>query len=225
MPLLKKPDEGRSGDRVPAALAALGRRREVGAGELLFRQGEPSERCFLLEKGEVALRRLSRRGDEVEIARIGEGEWFGEAVLFAGRPFPAQAVAVKKSLVLEFRRALLLSSTEPETKSFFLSLLAGKCLALSGRIEQLIALDARERLAGFVLGLCPGGPAGCEGAREACSFFLPKKKREIAIELGMTPETLSRALRRMEEGGYLRISGSRVEIPSCALLRSLLEEG
>jgi CRP/FNR family transcriptional regulator, dissimilatory nitrate respiration regulator len=223
MLLFRKPEKAGSGDRVPASIAALGARRSVGSGELLFRQGESADRCFLLEEGEVALRRLSRKGEEIEIARIGEGEWFGEAVLFAGRPFPAQAAAVRKSVVLEFRRADLLSAPDPEIVSFFLSLLARKCLALNGRIEQLVATDARERVAGFVLGLCPGGPAGCEGSRGTCFLTLPKKKREIAIELGMTPETLSRALRRMEAEGYLKMRGPLVEIPSCSLLRGLAE--
>lgn len=231
MPLLNKPGEARREGIIPAVLAALGMRREIASGSVLFMQGESAERCFFLEKGEVALRHLSRRGTEIEIARIGEGEWFAEAVLFAGGSFPAQAVAVRECLVLEFRRRDLLSASDPKVSSFFLSLLARKCLALNGRIEQLTAMDARERVAGFVLALCPGAASGCEGdasccegERETCSFALPKKKLEIAAELGMSPETLSRALRRMEEEGYLRIRGPRVEVLSCRLLRGLLED-
>jgi CRP/FNR family transcriptional regulator len=231
MPLLRKPDETPSREDLPAAIAALGRKREAAAGTLLFLQGSPAESCFFLERGEVALRRQSPKGDEVEIARIGEGEWFGEAVLFAGRSFPAQAVVVKKSSLLEFRRAELLSSPEPGIAPFFLSLLAGKCLFLNGRIEQLTTRDARERVAGFLLGLCPDAREGCEGApescwgeRKSCSFALPKKKREIASELGMSPETLSRTLRRLEEEGYLAIRGSELFLPSCARLRGLVED-
>jgi CRP/FNR family transcriptional regulator, dissimilatory nitrate respiration regulator len=229
MPLIRKPDEGRREAPIPAALASLGFRREVAAGSLVFRQDEEAERCFLLERGEVALRRTTRKGAEVEVARIAEGEWFAEAVLFAGRRYPAAAAAVRDCLVLEFRRSDVLSSPEPGVASFFLSLLARKCLALNARIDQLTAMDARERIAGFALGLCPGASSrgegsGCEGSGGPCAFSLPKKKREIAAELGMSPETLSRALRRMEEEGYLRVRGSRVEVPSCARLRSLVEE-
>ena len=254
MPLIRKPDDdadeapvGKRGNgSIPGALASLGRRREARAGCRFFRQDAEADRCFFLERGEVALRRITRKGSEMEIARIGAGEWFAEAVLFAGRRYPADAVAVVDCEVLEFRRSDILVASDPRTSSaaaasveasaeaaaFFLSLLARKCLALNGRIDQLTAMDARERVATFVLGLCPGrnpgrpGAAkGCEVSRKSCSLALPKKKREIASELGMSPETFSRALKRMEEEGYLKIDGPRVEIPSCERLRSLAEEG
>jgi CRP/FNR family transcriptional regulator, dissimilatory nitrate respiration regulator len=224
MPLLNKPDAGKPDTSMPAALAALGFRRTVTAATILFRQDERAESCFLLEKGEVALRRLSRSGDEVEIARIGEGEWFGEIILFAARAFPAQAVTVRDCTVLEFRRSVILSASDPAISSFFLSLLAHKCLALNHRIEELTIMDTRERVARFIIGLCPGRQASCVGGRMNCSFPFPKKKREIAIELGMAPETLSRALRQMEEEGYIKVKGAQVEIPSCANLQSLIEE-
>ncbi|HUW39923.1 MAG TPA: cyclic nucleotide-binding domain-containing protein [Rectinemataceae bacterium] len=159
MPPLDKPDAAGPEDGIPSALAALGFRRSVAAGILVFRQDERAESCFFLERGEIALRRRSRSGDEVEIARIGEGEWFGEIILFASSSFPAQAVAVRDCELVEFRRSAILGSPDPE----------------------------------------------------------------VAIELGMAPETLSRALRQMEEEGYIKVQGSRLEIPSCDILRSLIE--
>jgi CRP/FNR family transcriptional regulator, dissimilatory nitrate respiration regulator len=225
MPLLNNLELERQEGAMPPTLAALGMRRKVAAGIILFQQESPADSCFLLEEGEIALRRLSRSGDEVELARIGEGEWFGEIILFAAGLFPAQAVAVKDSAVIEFRRSAILSSPDPAISSYFLFLLARKCLSLNHRIEELTIMDTRERLARFILGLCPGRKAGCEGGLENCSFHLPRKKREIAIELGMAPETLSRALRRMEEEGYIKVRGSRIEIPSCDDLLSLIGDG
>jgi CRP-like cAMP-binding protein len=239
MPLLKKPADAPTGDPpgdqpgggiasslfgLPAALAALGRRREFPAGAVLFREGERAESCFLLERGEVALRRVSRRGEEVEIARIAIGEWFGEAVLFSARDYPAQAVAIRDGAVVEFSRSAVLSSPDREVPAFFLDLLARKCLALNRRIDQLTVMDARERLASYILGRCPGARAGCAGDRKACVFALPAKKREIALELGMVPETLSRTFRQMEAEGLFRVRGPTIEIPSCARLRGILEE-
>lgn len=219
MGALRRPDLG-----VPSALSGIGNRRAVAAGALLFQQDAPAESCFYLERGEVALRRISRSGDEIEIARAGEGEWFGEIILFAESAFPAQAIAIRDSVVLEFRREAILGASDPEVSAYFLALLANKCLKLNSRIEQLTIMDTKERLARFIIGLCPGRASGCEGGRTACSFLLPKKKREIAVELGMAPETLSRTLRLMEDEGYFRIIGPRIEIPSCEKLCHLIEE-
>jgi CRP-like cAMP-binding protein len=222
MTLPNKPGSERIAGGIPPALAELGQQRTVAAGTILFQQKVPAESCFFLEDGEIALRRLSLSGDEVEIARIGAGDWFGEVILFAGSTFPAQAVAVKESRVLEFRRTSVLASGDPSVSSFFLTLLARKCLFLNRRIEQLTIMDTRERLARYIVGLCPGHQTGCVGGKTACSFALPKKKREIAAELGMAPETLSRTLRQMEDDGYIKVDGSRLDIPSCSLLQSLI---
>jgi len=224
MALLKNPDSPLRSEDLPAGLASIGLERSVSPGAVLFGQDEEAESCFLLLRGEVALRRVSLRGDEIEIARIHPGEWFGEAVLFAARRYPARAVVVAGGSVREFRRAQIFSSGDPEVLPFFLSLLARKCLALTARIDQLTVMDARARLASFILGLCPGGAAGCSGGRLDCSFPLPKKKREIAIELGMTPETLSRTFRRMEAEGLFKVKGALIEIPSCSRLRGIAEE-
>jgi CRP-like cAMP-binding protein len=229
---------------MPPELAQRGRRRAVSAATILFMQDASAESCFFLERGEIALRRLSKSGDEVEIGRVGPGEWFGEVILFASGNYPAQAVAVSDCELLEFSRAAALSDATPEGQRFFLNLLARKCLALNRRIEELTIMDARERLARYVLGLCPGYRKGCPGKEDdrprrllgspsageqanppkACVLSLPKKKREIALELGMAPETLSRALRQFEEEGYLRVTGSRLEVFSCAFLRRFIEE-
>lgn len=228
---------------MPPELAQRGRRRAVSAATILFFQDERAESCFFLERGEIALRRLSREGDEVEIGRIGPGEWFGEVILFASGNYPAQAVAVSDCEVVEFTRAAALTADTPEGQRFFLELLARKCLALNGRIAELTIMDARERLARYLLSLCPGYRKGCPGkaddyprrslggapvkekadAPTPCVLGLPKKKREIALELGMAPETLSRTLRQLEEEGYVRVSGSQVEVFSCAYLRKFTE--
>lgn len=225
MPLLSnaRPGAGRLGDSMPLGLPALGFRRRFPSGAILFQQEAPADSCFFLEEGEIALRRISRSGTEVELSRIGEGQWFGEIILFASQVYPAQAVAVSDCVVLEFKRSAILSSPDPAVSSFFLGLLARKCLTLNHRIEELTIMDARERLSRFIVALCPGHARGCCGGRSNCSFPLPKKKREIALELGMAPETLSRAFRQMEEEGYIKVSGSRLEVPSCERLMSLIE--
>jgi len=208
---------------LPQALVDLGLRRELPEGGRVFRQGEEAKSCFFLERGEVLLRKLSRTGAELEIGRLSEGDWFGEAVLFASGLYPADAFASKASTLLEFRREAIVPARDPSVATYFLSLLAGKCLMLNRRIEVLAIMDSRERLARFILSLCPGRLSGCEGGGRACSVPLPRRKREIALELGMAPETLSRCLRQLEGEGLIRVRGMAVEIPSCAALMEVAE--
>jgi CRP/FNR family transcriptional regulator len=216
------PDTGLG--KLPLSLLPLGRRRSIRSGTLVFQQDEPAASCLYIESGEISLRRFSGTGDEVEIARVSAGEWCAEAIVFAEGDYPAQAFAVSDSVALEFRRRDILGATDPAISAFFLRLLAMKCLKLNKRIEQLTIMGTKERLAQYILGLCPGHVSGCEGGRAACSFPFPKKKREIAEELGMAPETLSRTLRQLETDGLVKIDGPKITIPSCARLRGLIEE-
>jgi CRP-like cAMP-binding protein len=209
---------------LPPSLVGLGRRRAVKGGTLLFQQDEPAASCLFIESGEASLRRISGTGDEIEIARVGAGEWCGEVILFAEGVYPAQAIAVQDTIIVEFQRSDILAASDMEVWTFFLNLLAQKCMKLNRRIEQLTIMDTRERLAHYILGLCPGRNSGCKGGLSACSFTFPKKKREVAEELGMAPETLSRALKQLEADGLIKIDGPRIAIPSCDGLLRLIGE-
>jgi len=209
---------------LPRSLAGLGRRRNAKAGVLLFQQGAPAASCLYVESGEISLRRISGSGEEIELTRVGPAQWCAEAIVFAGSSYPAQAVVVRDAAIVEYSKSEILGSPDMEVRAFFLGLLAEKCLRLTKRIEQLTIMDTRQRLAQYILGLCPGRAAGCPGGRSACAFPFPKKKREIAEELGMAPETFSRALRQLEAEGRIRIDGARIEIPSCESLNDLAGE-
>ena len=71
-------------------LAALMRPLLVEAGTVLYREGDPATRFFLIEFGTVA-----RRADGVEV--LGPGDTFGDAVLWAGSSFRTTATAESRS--------------------------------------------------------------------------------------------------------------------------------
>ena len=51
---------------------------ELAAGEILFRQGDPSELVYVIEEGAVELVRILANGSEEVLARHGPGRYFGE---------------------------------------------------------------------------------------------------------------------------------------------------
>ena len=79
------------------ALAANSDRGIVRRGEILVRQGEPSDRFFVVLSGRFTVHR-----DDVSdpIAEIGQGELVGEVGFFAGLPRMATVVAARDSIVL-----------------------------------------------------------------------------------------------------------------------------
>ena len=95
--------------------------------------------------------------------------------------------------------------------------------ALSERLtdaERRLAqttVDVPVRLAAFLLDLpVVTGSAG-PGVR------LPWPKQDVASYLGTTPESLSRALDRLQKSGTIRVTGGAVDLQDPAALESLAE--
>jgi CRP-like cAMP-binding protein len=89
-------------DLEPGPLAALLQqvgRRTLAVGETLFREGEAGDSIYVVAAGAVSVERGGR-----EIARLGEGEFFGEAAYFDRRPRNASVRAAAEAELLELRR-------------------------------------------------------------------------------------------------------------------------
>jgi lipoyl-dependent peroxiredoxin subunit C len=67
-------------------LDALTERAEkvtVGAGETIVAEGDPADRFYVIAGGEVTVKRRSPEGDEIELATLGPGQFFGEVGILA----------------------------------------------------------------------------------------------------------------------------------------------
>jgi CRP-like cAMP-binding protein len=88
--------------------------------------------------------------------------------------------------------------------------------SLIGQVEQLKARTGAQRVAEFLLELCPVD----EGA---CAVTLPYDKILIAGRLGMKPESLSRAFARLRESGVM-VRQNHAAIADVEKLRDYVEE-
>jgi len=205
----------------PAALARLlagAVVRRVGRGTLLFLQGEPAERVYLVLEGWVRLVRRSADGREVTIRIFGPGESLGEAVAFLEEPYPVSGEVVETARLLAIPRRTLVAAVEedPALARAMIASLARRLHDFVRQVEQLSGRSTTERVAGFLLRYCPGD-------RGTCTVELPLDKSLVAARLGMQPETFSRALARLRRLGVAS-HGRRVEIADVTALRAFLGE-
>ncbi|MCK6453185.1 MAG: EAL domain-containing protein [Alphaproteobacteria bacterium] len=66
--------------------------RNVEAGEVICREGEPGDCAFLIEQGAVEIM-VTRHGAPVSVGRLGPGDMFGEMSMIDDSPRSATAVA------------------------------------------------------------------------------------------------------------------------------------
>jgi CRP-like cAMP-binding protein len=117
---------------------------QLPAGEVLFSQGDSGDDLFVVAWGEVAV--LVPQ----EVARLSEGEFFGEIALLADQPRTATVRATVDSQVLAFDRALLgdLVAASPDLLVVLLRFLRERLIATLAETSPLFApFTALERLA------------------------------------------------------------------------------
>lgn len=182
----------------PAALDRLAQRRDLPAGAVLFRHGDPARHVFALWHGQVVLRRVGVAGEDIVIHVASAGECFAEAALHSGHYHctaeavaPAQVAAVPTDAL----RARL--RDDPDLALQWAALLSAQLRRTRARVERLCLRSAADR----VLHLLQ--TEGHDGA------YTPRSSlRALAAELGLTPEALYRTLTAMQRAGRLRRDGT-----------------
>jgi CRP/FNR family cyclic AMP-dependent transcriptional regulator len=82
------------GDEDARALVGLLKSRSLPRGALLFRQGDAGDAMYLVEAGRVRIFVTDEDGEEVTLADLARGDFFGEMALVEGKARTASARAV-----------------------------------------------------------------------------------------------------------------------------------
>lgn len=82
-------------DRAAQALRALVEARRVPAGTRLFRMGDTGDAMYLIEGGRVRIHVHDADGDDMTLAELGDGDFFGEMAILDGKPRSAHATVVQ----------------------------------------------------------------------------------------------------------------------------------
>jgi len=85
-------------------LAALLQRRSLKKGEILFHKGDKGSSFFIIIKGLIKIGVSNKLGDEVTLALLGNGDFFGEMALLDEQPRSADATAMEASLLYVLNR-------------------------------------------------------------------------------------------------------------------------
>ena len=163
----------------------------------LFAQGDAADRFFLVLAGRVNLFALTEDGNQSIIEVIDAGNSFAEAAIFASRRYPVNAEALADTRLLEVPAAPFLRrlAENPRLAAMLLASLARWQRRLFSEISGIKSRTPVQRLGLFLLAQAGTGDDNSAIVQSALS------KTQLASRIGITPESLSRALSRLRQIG------------------------
>jgi CRP/FNR family transcriptional regulator, cyclic AMP receptor protein len=192
-----------------AALAVRGTARAYRKGTLLIEEGSQGDTLYLLLAGRVKAFSSDARGREIVYGIYGAGEYFGEMSLDGG-PRSASVITLEATRCVVLTRKSLADhiAAAPEFAFELIARVIGRARLATASARSMALLDAYGRLAQLLNGLArprADGTLAIEGRLTHA---------EIGARIGCSREMVSRLLKDLARGGYVRAeTGAGLVLP------------
>jgi CRP/FNR family transcriptional regulator, dissimilatory nitrate respiration regulator len=189
-------------NQLPAVLKSTVYSRDLSNGEILFTQGDQAEAIFVLESGSILLLNYTEDGQQVNHYTVREKELFAELVLFK-EVYLCTAIANRPSRVLVLPKQPFLEALKqsPELAEAFMAQLAERLHECKLLLELRSIRSAEKRVLHYLRLLAQSNET---------TVMLDRPFKDIAGDLGLTPEALSRALAHLQKVGEITRNQRRI---------------
>ncbi len=189
------------------ALAQHAQRSWFRRGQVIFQRDDAGTSLHIVEQGHVYIVLPSPEGEEMIVAVLGPGEFFGDLSLLDGAPRCASAVAADPVSTFVVRREPFLSWLEsrPSAARAVMAALARRLRATDEMLGDAAFLDIDRRLAKKLLQLC-----GRHGKGEALSARVTQD--ELAAMLGLTRECINKHLGQLRDRGLIEVGRGSIRL-------------
>ncbi len=195
-----------------AALRASMTQIDLDRGAVLFAEGEPGDRLYVVSDGKVKLGATSNDGRETLLAVLGPGEMFGELSLFDPGPRTATASALTDTRLLGLGHDDLTPwlTGRPEVALSLLQALAQRLRRTNEAMADLVFSDVPGRVAKALLDLASRfGQAQPDGSILVTHDLT---QEELAQLVGASRETVNKALADFQNRGWIRLEPRNVTV-------------
>lgn len=180
----------------------------------LIEEGATADFLHIVMEGAVELF-AGWQGRETTMAVVSPVSTFILAACIKDAPYLMSARTLERTrvILLPAEDLRTVFRVDPDFAMATITELAASYRSVVRHTKDLKLRGARERLAAYILRQA-GPDAG------SLSFLLPVEKRLLASYLGMTPESLSRAMRSLADDGA-KVDGQRIIITDRPRLQAL----
>ena len=192
-------------------LATVAVPRHWERGELVFREGDSGDSCYVLRSGALVLTREHGDGRAIALAELRAGSMFGELALFGGERRSATAEALEETEAVALLRPDVqrLVRSHPDIALKLLSAMAERVRHTNERLLQQSFQTVAGRVAMTLLAQARARSAEGAGERDV---VVRATQAEIANLAGTSRESASRFLASLERDGLVALGRGRVTV-------------
>jgi CRP/FNR family cyclic AMP-dependent transcriptional regulator len=154
-------------------------------GQVIFKEGEPGDRMFIIIQGEVEIRKRTSMDTARTLSTFKPGDVFGEMALIENKPRSAMAVATKASRMLVMNEPLFLAMIErnPDFARKMIQVLSERLRKANLLIQNLTVTNRETQiLAGLRQFAAEKGTATFKGHRVKVAEFLEWAAAHLGLE-------------------------------------------
>src|SRR3954464_14069728 len=193
--------------------------RRFAAGEVVFREGDDSDTCYVVSAGHARAIREHADGRQITLATFGPGDIFGELAMFDDERRSATIETIDRLEVLailgpDMRRLML---RRPQLAVALAASLSRRLRTTNERLSSQSFQTVQSRVAGVIALLVEQAVA--EGAPPA-DVTITATQADLAMLAGSSRESASRFLAPLERAGVISQGRGRLTVHDPDALRN-----
>lgn len=182
--------------------------RTYKKGQIIFFEGDISDKLYIVNKGKVKIFRYTKEGKEQILYILTNGDFTGDLSLLKKGKLEFNAEALEDTAVCtltkeDFDKIL---EKNPEITFKILEVVHDRLVNLENLIQRLSTKDVESRIIGVLVSFIKD--FGKED-NQGILLELPLSREEIGNYSGLTRETVSRTLTSMQDSGVIELVGNK----------------
>jgi CRP/FNR family transcriptional regulator len=204
-----------------AQLADVAVPRRWAAGEVVFREGDDGETCYVVRSGAARVTRNHSDGRAITLAELRRGDIFGELAMWGSETRSATVEALEETAAVallagDVKRLL---AKRPEIAVKLLEELAARLRAANERITRQSFQTVAGRVASV---LAAQVEARIRDGADERDVVIQATQADIAQLAGSSRESASRFLATLERAGVVSTGRAKVTVHDPAALQNYI---
>ena len=194
-----------------SAIAAVSVSRRYQAGEVVFREGDGGDTCYIVRSGLARAVRQHSDGRSITLSHFAAGDIFGELVMFDEEPRSATVDVIEEVEVVAIpgRDMQRLMREHPEITVKLIAALAQRLRATNERLASQSFQTVQSRVAAVLSQMVAAARSG--NASEG-DVVVALTQADLAKLAGSSRESASRFLATLERSGVITQGRGRLTV-------------